>query len=82
MSTYMVQENHQEKLKQKLFEYAIPLYFFWVILDHPVHANPLYSAITGKQDPLFLSSFSQNVESVLGIAALTGLSCVISKSRG
>ena len=36
MSTYMVQENHQEKLKQKLFEYAIPLYFFWVILDHPV----------------------------------------------
>ena len=32
----MVQENHQEKFKFRLFQYAIPLYFLWVILDHPV----------------------------------------------
>ena len=37
MSTYMVQENHQEKFKFRLFQYAIPLYFLWVILDHPVY---------------------------------------------
>ena len=36
MSTYMVQENHQRKLNTLLFQYVIPLYFSWIILDHPV----------------------------------------------
>ena len=37
MSAYMVQENHQKKLNTILYQYAIPLYFSWILLDHPVY---------------------------------------------
>ena len=36
MSAYMVQENHQKKLNTILFQYAIPLFFSWILLDHTV----------------------------------------------
>ena len=37
MSAYMVQENHWKKLNTILFQYAISLYFSWILLDHPVY---------------------------------------------
>ena len=33
----MVQENHWKKLNTILFQYAISLYFSWILLDHPVY---------------------------------------------
>ena len=33
----MVHENEQQKLNTILFQYAIQLYFSWIILDHPVY---------------------------------------------
>ena len=29
-------ENRQQKLNTILFQFAIPLYISWIILDHPV----------------------------------------------
>ena len=37
MSAYMVQENHWKKLNTILFQYAISLYFSWILLDHSVY---------------------------------------------
>ena len=49
MSAYMVQENHQRKLNTLLFQYVIPLYFSWIILDHPVVGSALTLKLNGIQ---------------------------------
>ena len=45
MSAYMVQENHWKKLNTILYQYAISLFFSWILLDHPVYL------IENRQDP-------------------------------
>ena len=45
MSAYMVQENHWKKLNTILYQYAISLFFSWILLDHPVYQTKVYLTV-------------------------------------
>ena len=54
MSAYMVQENHWKKLNTILYQYAISLFFSWILLDHPV--NKMLSVVLKVVQYFYLTS--------------------------